>query len=869
MKNFLSLTSVTNHKIKRKIRDNAKALLFTSSIVTTIISMPSLVFAAPTPQERKKVSQFKQMQHIVNEALLKRNQSAAHDNKPAISQGSNAGAASSAELNLAISASNTAPDASPPPPPPPPPPLPPPPIGGLKNFQPNKGWKNLITLSNQQNDNNKNNNTATSTKDTKSNTAKTGAAPPELDRPSITATVAKHLLLTQRAKAMNESSSSESDGEDETQYTDDKTAIPPATQPKYNLSNILTPPPSPQRSRDTTPKVETIDDANQRGVLAGSAPPAVPPRLLDSSDNPAPTDFLEQLNKTRAKLSLQNGHLLKNKANTFPKSTTPTPRTPLASVLAHMNAMGAPDQTVSREKKSALPKTEEELRVDKEWEDSSPMQHDKVQEAPPIYVGKIGTLNQPQAFSANPIIPTIKPMATGLIPMEPDVKKDPDPNIANSGEVGARSDGTKPIDNRQALSDDITKFSSIDYSPNHDQPAVNERPREEEANNSPRSSSSLPLPTATTPPLPRIGNGESRPASGEASRTDLLSPPAGGGRGDDAPLLPSIVSNSPNNYPYYLEPLINASMLTVEHIITQAAQDRLFSTYNKAAIGSGDQEQSLPKHLWINGNYGSSKYNNDKDKAGDYHGKTTIGSIGTDIEVQENSIIGLAYNYVTSNFKYKNHSQKVAIKTHLLSLYGQGSLTEKLILQGFFSLGFGDIITKTPFQSQILNNKIKNKPYSSQVVLAHKSQLGKLLVIPNMAFKYGSYNTGSYTQNFEAQSLEVASNSSKKTSGIIGFGTALPLQITSTMLITPGLYVEAEKFFRNKASISNVTTHTPITASNSQLFFTQKPSKYSYKIGGNVTIKRGMTEIMTTYDWLTTGKKYYSHQGSIKLNLLF
>ncbi|MCC8399381.1 MAG: palindromic element RPE2 domain-containing protein [Rickettsia endosymbiont of Culicoides impunctatus] len=36
--------------------------------------------------------------------------------------------------------------------------------------------------------------------------------------------------------------------------------------------------------------------------------------------------------------------------------------------------------------------------------------------------------------------------------------------MVNSGEFGARSDGATPISNRRALSDDVTNFSSIDYS---------------------------------------------------------------------------------------------------------------------------------------------------------------------------------------------------------------------------------------------------------------------------------------------------------------------------------------------------------------------------------------------------------------------
>ncbi|OZG31538.1 zinc ABC transporter substrate-binding protein [Rickettsia endosymbiont of Culicoides newsteadi] len=36
-------------------------------------------------------------------------------------------------------------------------------------------------------------------------------------------------------------------------------------------------------------------------------------------------------------------------------------------------------------------------------------------------------------------------------------------DIVNSGGLGSRSDGATPISNRRALSDDVSNFSSIDY----------------------------------------------------------------------------------------------------------------------------------------------------------------------------------------------------------------------------------------------------------------------------------------------------------------------------------------------------------------------------------------------------------------------
>ncbi|MCC8483943.1 MAG: hypothetical protein LN561_05310 [Rickettsia endosymbiont of Labidopullus appendiculatus] len=36
--------------------------------------------------------------------------------------------------------------------------------------------------------------------------------------------------------------------------------------------------------------------------------------------------------------------------------------------------------------------------------------------------------------------------------------------MVNSGKLGNRSDGAMPVNNRQALSNDVTNFLSIDYS---------------------------------------------------------------------------------------------------------------------------------------------------------------------------------------------------------------------------------------------------------------------------------------------------------------------------------------------------------------------------------------------------------------------
>ncbi|WP_375327285.1 autotransporter domain-containing protein [Candidatus Tisiphia endosymbiont of Nemotelus uliginosus] len=809
----------------------------------------------------------------------------------------------------------------------------------------------------------------------------------------ITSSLLASPAFRNRRKATRADSSSESDSEDENTYTNNKSVTVDQNNPKYDISGIPTPPSSPERGRVTQTKGDSADishlaqapiSKDTGPIPMPPSPPPLPPvnSILPavSSKNSLTTDLLQEIRQvngkpqlTRRASNITSSSKGDKTASTHDKKfhTEPTRgkskiRPPLEGFWKSL------DQAISPaipQKPSTTELTEEELLAALEWADPTPTTYEVVH-APPIWTGKISTLNKPEAFFVHPLPVPVKPMADAVQPIEPKIEEVPllespvstpkpiiyttetlsqttTPNIPvvdmdlasnsinsispaklPSGRKLEEDDGPKtatylgapqdlsleslsklPVEVELNKESNLSPTASIELVEPVNPPTNLHRKKRAKTN--PENSDSTTLPSPVKDPRhPAVmlnvttNDAEQGASNAENSREDTIAttnlpprtaptlldplPPSilsrgsdsplasgegsdsGGGEGrKDSPPLPAIVANYPNTNPQTISQLVEDSMFTIGNIITHEAQNRLFAAYNTAAIGSGEEDNSVPKNLWINGNYGISKYDDGTNNRGNYKGRTTVGSIGADIEVRENSIIGLAYNYVRSNFHYKSHRDKVAINTHLLSLYGQGNLTEKLILQGFFSLGFGDIYTTTPFQNQLLKNKIKNKPCSSKVVLAHKSRVGKLVVIPNMAFKYGSYNTGSYTQNFEAQSLSVASNNNKKTSGVIGVGTTLPLQITNTTLLTPGLYVEAEKFFRNKASIFNVTTSSLTAAPTSQLLFAQRPPKYSYKIGGNVTIKHGITEIMTTYDYLATDKKYFSHQGSIKLNLLF
>ncbi|WP_425363255.1 autotransporter domain-containing protein [Candidatus Tisiphia endosymbiont of Hybos culiciformis] len=308
------------------------------------------------------------------------------------------------------------------------------------------------------------------------------------------------------------------------------------------------------------------------------------------------------------------------------------------------------------------------------------------------------------------------------------------------------------------------------------------------------------------------------------------------------------------------------SVVSVFDFIEQSVQSR-FHQFDLAVLGSGDEDNVMSKNVWISGTIGTAKYNG-YNVLSRYTGRTRAATIGGDIELQGGSIIGGAYNYVLSNFKYKNRTDKVAAHAHVISIYGQTNLSDKLILQGVLSFAFGNVSAKIPVQKQLAKAKFANTSYSSKVVVAHKSQVGKVLITPNIGLKYGGYNIAGYNESFEAQSLSVAATNDRRASGIIGFEAVIPMKINDTTQVIPGLHIEGERFLHNKQQ----KVRMQITSGSNrreEVLLLEKPAKYNYKIGGTITLKRGATEIMAVYDYLASNNKYSSHQGSVKLRVSF
>lgn len=69
---------------------------------------------------------------------------------------------------------------------------------------------------------------------------------------------------------------------------------------------------------------------------------------------------------------------------------------------------------------------------------------------------------------------------------------------------------------------------------------------------------------------------------------------------------------------------------------------------NLLPAASDDEDDIVPKNVWVSGTIGITRYNG-KCLLSSYTGRTSAATIGGDLELPNGSIIGGAYNYVLSN----------------------------------------------------------------------------------------------------------------------------------------------------------------------------------------------------------------------------
>ncbi|CAF4447254.1 unnamed protein product [Rotaria sp. Silwood2] len=294
--------------------------------------------------------------------------------------------------------------------------------------------------------------------------------------------------------------------------------------------------------------------------------------------------------------------------------------------------------------------------------------------------------------------------------------------------------------------------------------------------------------------------------------------------------------------------------------------NRFGEIMTKALVAAGDEPDSLPKGVWISGVYGKSKQgttpNNAKYNAA-FYGPT----IGADININDNNIVGIAYSYILSNYKFKdNLNRKLNTKSNVISLYSHSQLNEDIIWDNILSISFSKVRVKdlglNPGTSQLVTGKYKNTAYSLDAKLGYRipTEDKSVSIVPYIGLWVGHSKDSRYTLG----KVEVDSKSESPVAAVTGVQIAKKYRVAENTTITPSLDLGLEKSFNKKSS----TVKAKFAGTN-EYFPTQvhKKSKgLEYNIGASVLVNHDNIDIGVGYS-CNLQKKYQAHQGYLKLKV--
>ncbi|QQV74513.1 hypothetical protein H6P87_00047 [Rickettsia tillamookensis] len=294
------------------------------------------------------------------------------------------------------------------------------------------------------------------------------------------------------------------------------------------------------------------------------------------------------------------------------------------------------------------------------------------------------------------------------------------------------------------------------------------------------------------------------------------------------------------------------------------------------AVAAGDEETPIitKKGLWVAGTFGSSNQNAYKGNPS-YKGTVSGGTIGGDLYIGENSLVGLAYSRMNSDFKFKGSStgDKLSAESDIISLYGQQQFSNGLILQEIFSASNSKINKKDlrpvgPNSYKTASGKYTSKAYGFEGNVGYQfSAVDGINLMPNIGIRYNTYKDNAYTESGTGvNNMYVAGKSGNLTTGIAGIKLTAPKRLSNDTQIVPGLHASVENSFSNKqpkvkARFIWADNYFENTTSSST-------PKVGYNVGASLLTAHKNIELLATYN-CNLRSKYTSHQGSLKLKILF
>jgi outer membrane autotransporter protein len=253
-----------------------------------------------------------------------------------------------------------------------------------------------------------------------------------------------------------------------------------------------------------------------------------------------------------------------------------------------------------------------------------------------------------------------------------------------------------------------------------------------------------------------------------------------------------------------------------------------------------------------------------------YDAKAVGGSVGVDVKLSEDLMLGIAGTIINNKMSYKDVKigDKSTIDTILLSLYGRYEINNDWFSTGMVSIGNNKVKNSKPRLSQAGNqiaySKYNTNSYGAEIACGYNYQImpGALLT-PILGAKYSRFGANKYQETGSSMNINMSKKSYNKLEAIFGGNLIIPQQFGAYNLL-PEIHGFVNCDLINKApqTLVNIeglgTTFEP--------FANQKPQRAIYNIGGSLGANTKSIEYQLGYD-LRLAKKFTSHQVALKLRV--
>jgi outer membrane autotransporter protein len=301
--------------------------------------------------------------------------------------------------------------------------------------------------------------------------------------------------------------------------------------------------------------------------------------------------------------------------------------------------------------------------------------------------------------------------------------------------------------------------------------------------------------------------------------------------------------------------------------VQQAAMSTVSSVLNeRMAVGASD-DLKAKAGIWVRGTYGKGKRQASSDySTSAYNTEIGAGTIGVEAVIGENAVIGVAGTYAQTTIDYKDarDGDQDIFKSMIGSIYGAGTLSNNVVLNGSLIFANSDIEGKVKDLKDTdtaKDPKISAVSYGGTALIGYKVDMSGFSVTPLIGARFGVYTdparkTGGGFAN---------ANEFTDTRVDVAFGLSASGEVkASDMVLVPELHTFGYYNVKGDKATRSVTLEG--LPGDSTLTYDDKISKFQVNVGTSLTAKVGMVDYGAGVDGIFEDKSWFV-QGAIKLRV--